>query len=99
MESRALAETRRLGRSASTPDSRAGERAAALRNELRGAQLGDLAELLGERLDHQRVELRSGTTLELRDCIVIAERLAVDAFRRHRIERVRDEDDARAEWN
>src|SRR5919198_1901796 len=55
------------------------------------------AELLGEGGDDARVELRPRATPQLGECRVRRALRAVDPIRRHRVVRVRDEDDARAE--
>ena len=54
-------------------------------------------ELLGERGDHGRVELSSGTALELGERLLLLEPPAVDAVGGHRVVGVDDEDDPRAE--
>src|SRR5207244_10610995 len=58
-------------------------------------ELLGLAEELDEDLDQLRVELRAGAALDLGHRVVVAERSAVRAVARHRVEGVRDREHAR----
>src|SRR5436309_15395927 len=71
--------------------------AVSLERQLYGARAD--AELVGERVDDLRVELRARATLELLERVARRQRLAVDALARHRVVRVGNEDDACAERN
>src|SRR3954454_2073870 len=59
--------------------------------------LGLELELFGQRRDDARVELRPGAALQLGERVRLRQPPAVDAVRRHRVVRVDDEDDPRAE--